>query len=316
MEIFMKVGIIDMGTNTFHLVIVEVANGHFDFVYRDKRAVRLGKGGINEGYITEDARNRALAALEAFKQVLDHHGVSEIHVTATSAVRNAKNGPDLVADIRKKTGLEVTVISGIEEAEYIYFGVTEALEIGREPALIMDIGGGSIEFIIGNSREAWWKQSFEIGGQRLMELFHENDPITPREIENIERYLAEQLDSLFASCAEFKPKTLIGSSGTFDTLSDIHTHNGGKSRDVHSTEYPLTLDGFSHIHQQLLTKSRKERLAMPGMIELRVDMIVVASILIQFLVRKLNIEKIRVSAYALKEGVMLHHLKTKGEISS
>jgi len=303
-----------MGTNTFHLVIVEVVDHEFDFIYREKRAVKIGKGGINKGFITKEAMKRAVDTLVDFDSILNEYNVSEIHATATSAVRNAKNGEKLVTEISKKTSISPVIISGLEEAEFIYFGVTQAMEIGKEPALIMDIGGGSIEFIIGNSDQIFWKESFEIGGQRLLDKFHKTDPIKESEIAGIESFLEKQLQPLFVACAKFEPVSLIGSSGTFDTLSDIFTHTQNQIREEGSTEYPLSKEGFLSIHKELISKVKKERLAIPGMIEMRVEMIVVASVLINYLLRRLTIDSLRVSAYALKEGVMLHHINTNQEL--
>ena len=312
----MKMGIIDMGTNTFHLIIVEVDDEDFKFLHREKRSVRLGKDGISEGLITTTAMTRAIDTLVDFKQILEEHQVSDVYATATSAVRNAANGEELVDKIEAATGIKTTIISGLQEAEFIYFGVTQALDIGKEPALIMDIGGGSIEFIISTSDEILWKESFEIGGQRLQDQFHAHDPIAPQEIRSIEEFLEVKLERLFSMCKEYSPKTLIGSSGTFDTLSDIYSNASGIQRAEGATEYPLDIEGFEDIHQQLIQKIRAERLAIPGMIEMRVDMIVVASVLLHFLIKKLDLTSLRVSAFALKEGVLLHHIRSKNEMIS
>ena len=312
----MKMGIIDMGTNTFHLIIVEVDDDNFKFLYREKRSVRLGKDGISKGFITDAAIARAVDTLKDFKKVLEEYAIADVQATATSAVRNAKNGPELVDKITDATGIKTTIISGEAEAQFIYFGVTQALTIGEKPSLIMDIGGGSIEFIIGTSEETLWKESFEIGGQRLQDQFHHHDPIASTEITAIENFLEDKLQRLFEMCQKYNPKTLIGSSGTFDTLSDIYSHASGINREEGATEYPLDIEGFQKIHNQLISKVRVERLAIPGMIEMRVEMIVVASVLLHFLINRLQLQALRVSAFALKEGVLLHHVRSKKEMIS
>lgn len=301
----MRVAVIDMGTNTFHLIVVEVANNDFKIIYREKTAVKIGENGINRGMITDEAAERALTALHKFKVVLEQEDAQEVYATATSAIRNAANGEALVARIAQETGIQARIISGDDEAEYIYFGVKKALKIGHEPALIMDIGGGSIEFIIGTDSEILWKQSFEIGGLRMVERFQQHDPILFDEIAAVERYLDSHLQPLFRICQQYQPKVLIGSSGTFDTLSDIHCLENGIDRPENATEYPLTMQAFYDIYQELIHKNREQRLSIPGMIPLRVDMIVVASILIRLVLEKLRLSSIRVSAYALKEGVLL-----------
>ncbi|MFT7283188.1 MAG: exopolyphosphatase/guanosine-5'-triphosphate,3'-diphosphate pyrophosphatase, partial [Cyclobacteriaceae bacterium] len=288
-----------------HLMIVEINGGDFTVLYKEKAAVRLGKGGINKGLITEDAWERAISTLIRFTKVIEDHEAAEIFATATSAVRNAGNGQELVDAIKATTGIDTRIISGLEEASYIYYGVQKALDIGDEPALIMDIGGGSIEFIIANMTEVYWLESFEIGGQRMMEIHHQNDPITDHEIKNLEEYLSSNLIRLFEAVEKFKPTTLIGSSGTFDTLSEIYQNKTGTSVGAEATEFPFTIAAFKDIFQDLVVKSRKERLDIAGMIPLRVDMIVVASVLINFIIKSFDIQSIRVSAYALKEGVLL-----------
>ncbi|MEQ8470886.1 MAG: Ppx/GppA phosphatase family protein [Marinoscillum sp.] len=304
----MKVAVIDMGTNTFHLIIVEVQKDDFRIVFREKTAVKIGEKGINHGMITDEAIVRALKALHRFNEVIEEEKVEQVFATATSAIRNARNGEDLVKQIKKETGIETRIISGLEEAEFIYYGVKKALRIGSEPALIMDIGGGSIEFIIGSEEEIFWKQSFEIGGQRMVEKFQRHDPMLKEEKLELKDYLESNLVELFEEVERYKPKTLIGSSGTFDTLSDIYRLKDDMEKAPDTTEYPLTLTAFDQIFQELLIKTKDERLQIPGMIPLRVDMIVVACVLIDYIIDKLSIQDIRVSAYALKEGVLLNTL--------
>lgn len=294
-----------MGTNTFHLMMVNVSGEKFRVTYREKIAVKIGEKGINQGFITDEAIERALATIRTFHHEIKAQGVDEIFATATSAIRNAKNGHELIARIEEETGIKARIISGLEEAELIYFGVSKALVIGDEPALIMDIGGGSIEFIIGTTKEILWKQSFELGGQRLLEIFHHHDPIVPEEINALENYLLVKLEELFDACAIHKPKTLIGSSGTFDTLSEIYQRKSGIILNEEMTEYPFSLEAFEKIFHEIIEKKREKRLAIPGMIAMRVDMIVVAAVLIKFIIDSLSISSMRVSAYALKEGVLL-----------
>ncbi len=301
----MKVGIIDMGTNTFHLLIADVRDHDFTILFKEKLLVKIGEGGISHGYITEEATQRALKALHRFKEVLDTEQTDTVFATATSAIRNAKNGLEITKVMEKETGIEVRIISGDEEAETIYYGVKKAIAMSDETMLIMDIGGGSIEFIIGNQSDIFWKRSFEIGGQRLIDQFHAHDPILPEEVISLQSYLGMNLEPLFAACKEYKPETLIGSSGTFDTLSEIYMLENKIEKNPLGTEFPFTLEAFESIYEKMIAFNRQERMAVPGMIEMRVDMIVVASILIHFLNQKLGIKNIRVSAYALKEGVLL-----------
>ena len=300
-----KVGVIDMGTNTFHLIIAAVREEGFQLLYREKVAVRLGKGGISKGLIQPDAWERAVRTLKHFKEVLDRHQIPEVHATATSAIRNARNGRDLAADIWKRTGITVNIISGAREAELIFLGVSKAMDLGSDLSLIMDIGGGSVEFILCDAQGPKWLRSFEVGAQRLLDMFHATDPISPEEVGKLEAFLDQQLEPLLDACQEQEPTVFVGSSGTFDTLSDIYLAETNQVKGEGLTEYPLPLSHYLKIHEELVHLSRAERLKIPGMIEMRVDMIVVASCLINWLFKRIgSLHTMRVSAYALKEGIL------------
>ncbi|UII34836.1 exopolyphosphatase [Fulvivirga ulvae] len=299
-----NIGIIDCGTNTFHLLIVRQDDSQFQMLHKEKVSVRIGKGGINQNQILPDAIERATNTIRHFSDILDKFATDRIFAFATSAFRNAANGEEARKAILDKTGIDIKIISGVEEAELIFRGVNFALDIGDKPALIMDIGGGSVEFIIGQRNKIFWKQSFEIGAQRLLDLFHTTDPIQSEEITGLENYLRSNLGELLEHIKKYQTDTLIGSSGTFDTLSDIYCEQRSIIKDEDASEVPLSLEGYFRIHHDLLTMTRDERMAIPGMIEMRVDMIVVASCLINFLLKQHHFREIRVSTYALKEGVL------------
>jgi exopolyphosphatase/guanosine-5'-triphosphate,3'-diphosphate pyrophosphatase len=306
----MKIAIIDMGTNTFHLMLTEVTSSKYEIFHKERVAVKIGEKGINKGQIKPDAWDRAITTLIDFKKKVDDRGITKIFATATSAIRNASNGEELSNEIEKQTGIEIEIISGEKEANLILLGVRKALHLGKEKNLIMDIGGGSIEFILANNEHTFWLKSFEIGGQRLVEKFHHHDPIISDEISNLHAYFKSELEDLSEQCKLHKPQTLIGCAGTFDTLSDIYCATINKTNDQFQSEYPLPLDAFTDIFEDLLKKSRNERLAIPGMIEMRVDMIVVACLLVDYIIQTMNIKNLRVSAYALKEGVLFDSIES------
>jgi exopolyphosphatase/guanosine-5'-triphosphate,3'-diphosphate pyrophosphatase len=304
----MKIAIIDMGTNTFHLLVAEIETQGFKILVQEGIPVKIGVGGINRGIITEAAIGRALEALKKFKEDLDELAIAKVFAFGTSALRNAKNGTEVVFKIRETTGIETQVISGDEEATYIYRGVNLALNLGKEKSLIMDIGGGSVEFIIGNGEEIFWKQSFEIGAQRLLEKFQKHDPILTAEIDELNLYFRERLVPLLEAISFHKPEILAGSSGSFDTMSEIYCIQSGIEL-KNSPETPLTQEAFENIYKDLIAKNRQERMQIPGMIEMRVDMIVVASCLIKFILSQFSFKEIRVSSYSLKEGVLASLVK-------
>ncbi len=296
----MKKAIIDLGTNTFHLMIFEGKN----VLFKTSIASKIGQGGINQNIITVDGIKRALTVLNTFKQKLIEFEVDFANVFAfgTSAIRNANNQEEFIEKVKNETQITVTVIDGDKEAELIYKGVSNAVKIDKN-ALIVDIGGGSVEFILCNPEKTLWKRSFEIGGQRLMEKFMKKDQISQTEISRLEEYLRIELLPLTNAVHQYQPEVLIGSSGSFDTLNDMFCWR--KTGDFAHTDlvgfdYPIS--EFWIAFEQLIFANHEERMKIGGMIPLRVDMIVVAVCLIKFVLQTYNIKEIKISNYALKEG--------------
>jgi exopolyphosphatase/guanosine-5'-triphosphate,3'-diphosphate pyrophosphatase len=306
----MQTAIIDMGTNTFHLLVASWNATDYRILHRERVPVRVGVGGINQNVITAEGIDRAVGALILFKEKIDELGVANVFAFGTSALRNANNSKEVISRIRAATGIDTRVISGDEEAQFIYEGVNLALKFGQEKSLVVDIGGGSVEFIIGNAEKVFWKQSFEIGAQRLLEQFHKHDPILSSEIDLVVNHYRKILHPLFDAMQTYQPRILAGSSGTFDTLSEIFCHQSGIIP-ADAPETPLTIDAFYKIYREIISKNRFERMKIPGMIDMRVDMIVVASCLVKFLLDHFEFNQIRVSSFSLKEGVLAALMKGK-----
>ncbi len=299
-----KAALIDMGTNTFHLLLVEINGVGFKTIYKEKIAVKLGQGGISQNQLAPEAQKRAFHTLKHFKNLIDGEHIDQVFAFATSAVRNAENGAEFVEKVREDIGIHINVISGEQEAQLIYEGINLSGSLNGHTNLMMDIGGGSVEFIIGTSQEVFWKRSFEIGGQRLLDAFHYHDPILPEEVEKLEAYCQEKLQPLIEAIQLYKPTGLVGASGTFDTLTDIYFESMLQCKLTGQHVFELPTVDFERIFQLLKTKNRSQRLQIPGMIPMRVDMIVVASCLIEFILRYVPVEAIVCSHYSLKEGAV------------
>lgn len=298
----MRTAIIDLGTNTFHLLIVEGS----ETIFKTSIPAKIGMGGISQGVISEEGIQRALIVLRNFRETIDNQSVSieNVFATGTSAIRNAGNKEEFIQRVLDETGIKIQVISGDEEAELIALGVKQAMSI-PETSMIMDIGGGSVEFIICKDEKIFWKQSFEIGGQRLMDKFMKSDPISMRSVQMMDDFFREKLLPLANACHQYAPKILIGSSGSFDTLIDMqYMKERGQLPASDEVAFEYSLPEFYWAYDELIFKNHAERMMIPGMIELRVDMIVVAMCLIRFIIQTLEIQRIRVSSFALKEGVM------------
>jgi len=302
----MRIAILDLGTNTFNLLIADyTSKDNFQILFKTKRSVKLGQNGINEKIITSEAFERGLKALRNHNDLIQKHNVEKTFAFATSAIRNAKNGSDFVAAIKLEFNIEVTVITGENEAELIYYGVKQAVNLTSEKVLILDIGGGSNEFIIANNNEIFWKQSFNLGIARLIEKFPPSNPIKKEEIETIHIYLEATLDSLFEALNTYPITTLVGASGSFDTLRRLNSKTYEAPDTIRDIPfYEISIEKYLELHKILINSTTEERIQMKGLELMRVEMIVLASIFINFIVSKAKIKRLIQSDYALKEGVI------------
>ncbi|MCX6274378.1 MAG: Ppx/GppA phosphatase family protein [Bacteroidetes bacterium] len=308
----MKLAILDLGTNTFHLLIVEVNRDRtFKKIFKSKIVVKLGEGAIQEKYIADVPFARGLNALNHYAGIIEKHKADKIYAFATSGIRSAKNGKEFVRFVKEETGIKIDVITGNREAELICYGVRGCVSMGDEKHLIMDIGGGSTEFIIANDKKIFWKQSFDIGASRLLESFKPSNPIINAEVKRLEKFLIDVIKPLEKALKRFPVKTLIGSSGSFDTLAEM---SGWKfhRRDVlkNITTLNFNLDEFQKLHSLLLKSTIQQRMKMKGLIKMRVDMIVIASICTNLILNRYKLEKMILSKYALKEGALWQIIST------
>jgi exopolyphosphatase/guanosine-5'-triphosphate,3'-diphosphate pyrophosphatase len=299
----MITAILDFGTNTFNLLIAERKERGFTILLSSKQPVKLGRGGIQVNMITPDAKERGFIAIQNHMEVIRNYEVDDIRAFATSAIRNASNGEEFIEEVYRRFGFRTRIIPGDREAELIYKGVRQAVKLGEENSMILDIGGGSIEFIICNKQGIVWKKSFELGMARLLELFTLSDPITNEEIRALESYFMEELTPLLEVVKQVKPRTLIGASGSFDTFQAIIRLRKGLDSDQFFGR-EISLKDYNKLHKILVRSSREERAAMPGMEPVRVEMIVAATIFVSFVIRACQISHLHHSEFALKEGVI------------
>lgn len=300
----MRVAIIDTGTNTFQLLIIEKEGSSFTEVFSTKQPVKLGEAGITSKIISDAAFEHGLNVLKEFKTLCDQHQAPKIIAIGTAALRNATNATAFIDKVKSETGIEIIIISGDVEAELIWNGVKQSVDLKEDKSLLMDIGGGSVEFIIANAEKVFWKQSFDIGGALLLEKFQPSDPVTTDTIKTLETFFDKELLTLYQACQLNMPVQLIGSSGTFDTFTDLIHAQYELPTIPGTTFFEYDMEHYRQVHDQLLKSTHDERLAMKGMTAFRADMIVIASILLTFVLRKLGIKKLTASTYAVKEGIL------------
>lgn len=297
-----RIAVIDLGTNTFHILVKDFFDdGRSEQVYRFKTFVKLAEKGIET--IHPGSYQRGLDTLKKYGEKISELEVDEVYAIGTAALRTASNGDEFVREVKEQTGIEAKLISGASEAELITRGVRSSIPFSEETYLIMDIGGGSVEFIFANDKEIFWLKSFPIGAAVIKNRFHKKDPISFKEIDELKAFIKETLQEVFEVGKKLNPTRLVGASGTFDTLVDLYFYPLGRTRGAESSYHPISNCLFFDLMESILIKDLNQRKAMPGMPEQRSDMIVVASILIDVVISELKLEAIIQTDYAMKEGI-------------
>lgn len=298
--------VIDMGTNTFHLLIGEVKGNSPNIIFKKTIAVKLGDGGgIGKGEIIPEAYQRGLDTLKEFKSDIDQFGVKNIKATATAAIRDAVNGKSFIDEVYQLTQIKVDIISGQEEATYIYNGVKAAGTLTDEKALIIDIGGGSTELIIANQHQIFWKESYRIGAARLLNDFYHSDPIASSDILDLNKHLQKVLTSFWEAYLEYRPTILIGTAGSFDSFKEITLFNE-INHGAELINYEFQNNQFLELLGKIIKSTHKERSQLSGLIPLRVNMILMSSLLVKLILDKTEINSVISCSYSLKEGILFN----------
>lgn len=300
----MRISVIDMGTNTFNLLITEHHNTEFKILYSDKTPVKLGQKTEDNHFISKSKIDKIINALSDFLNKIKKYNVDKTIIVATSSIRTAQNQKEVLDAIKNTLGIDVQVIDGEKEAELIYYANKYAVKMNDEKHLIMDIGGGSTEFIIANQHKIFWKKSFLLGMARLIDEIKPHDPIQTSDIESLFSYLDKSLYLLKENINIHQPEILVGSSGVFDSVVEMIESN---IRPLNKTESycEITKEDFYTIYHQILPLSYIERLKFKGLIEMRADMIVMSFLLIDYVLKNYGLDRFKISFYSLKEGVAI-----------
>ena len=295
--------VVDCGTNTFNLLVRDVRTS--ELVWSTKLPVKLGLGGLTNGRLAPEAMERGVHALKLFRAAAQHLGVERLWAFATSGVRSTENGVEFAERAEREAGVPLNVISGLQEAAFIYAGVRQAIPAAREPVLVMDIGGGSTEFVVGSGSDVLWSLSLPLGVTRLREQFQPNDPLTESDLTALYAHLNQQLQPVFAAVEQYRPQQLIGSSGSFDTLYDLWALANGRPALVPGQTYAEWPAGaLEPLFEQLLRTTVAERLNLKGMVAMRADTLHLSPLQIAPILQKLPpATPIGLSTFALKEGV-------------
>lgn len=314
------VAAIDIGTNSIHMVIVKVEPSlpSFSIVTKEKDTVRLGDRDPDTGNLTEEAMARSLATLQRCKDLADSLNVRQIVAVATSATREARNGIQFLQRIKQEVGISVNLISGQEEARRIYLGVLSGMDFEDRPHVIIDIGGGSTELVLADSKEPRFLSSTKVGAVRLTQDFVTTDPISKQELAVIQAYVRGMLerstDSIWASLQLNENPRLIGTSGTIETLAAIDAMDKHGSVPNPLNGYTLKRDDLEKIVKKLAAMSYEERYEVSGISDRRAEIIVPGAIILLEAMKMLKLEEITICERALREGIIVDWMLNNGLI--
>ncbi|MBL7995561.1 Ppx/GppA family phosphatase [bacterium] len=303
---------IDIGTNSFHLVIVEILpDGNVKILDRAKENVRLGSGGKDMKTITPDATARGITALKHFVEIARSYK-APIRAVATSAVREALNQNEFVKKVHARTGITVEVVSGFEEARLIYLGVLQALPVFEKKVLCLDIGGGSVEYLVGSKGEALYANSLKIGCIRLTERFFSKSSLKDKDIKACREHIVGFISPVAREIKKYRYEFAIGSSGTIQNIANIIRAMRGEIVSLQVNNFSFTKNELNKVVKILLrARTDAQRSQIPGLDPKRVDIIVAGALVLQESFSLLRIRKLTVSEFALREGIIYDYLKSR-----
>ncbi|XHU96692.1 MAG: Ppx/GppA family phosphatase [cyanobacterium endosymbiont of Rhopalodia gibba] len=307
---------IDIGTNSIHMVVVEIDKTllTFTIISREKDTVRLGEREVKTRKLTEEAIKRAIASLKRCKDLATSLKVEHIVAIATSATREAPNGQDFIQRVLLEVGIQVDLISGYEEARRIYLGVLSGMDFQDRPHVIIDIGGGSTEIILADVHEPRFLSSIKVGAVRLTEELITTDPLSETEFTNLRAYargmLEHPIDELRRKLGNNEQPQLVGTSGTIETLVTINALQK-------SGEIPSPLQGYRMERKEIKDLVKKfasmtyeERLKVSGMSDKRAEIIVAGGVILMEAMAMLSLDNITICERALREGIIVDWMLT------
>lgn len=302
----MRVAAIDVGSNSIHMIIAQVeSDGRFRVLDRAKEMVRLGQRTLTKGRLSADAMRAGVRTLAAFRTLADRHGVNRIKAVATSAVREAANGGEFIQQVQDEVGLRVKVIPGREEARLIYLGVSHAINLRGAPALLIDVGGGSVEVILVHDGTPVELDSLKIGVSRLSEQFIKSDPPSGKELQKLDAHIAEHLDPILRRAARLGVRRIVATSGTLLSVITIAGHLNKEPPDGHLNNFVVSAGAVRKVRRLVCKADQDARQRIPGLDAKRVELIIPGACIADYVATRLRAKEVIACTWALREGVLL-----------
>src|SRR5688572_8842402 len=306
----MRIAAIDIGTNSVHMIVVRVRQDlSFEIIDREKFMVRLGAGGLDGRALTDEAMNAALQAIATFQRLAQAHDVDEILAVATSATREARNGGEFLARIQRETGIRPRVITGAEEARLIHQAAVYGVDVGSGRAVVIDIGGGSVEITLGTSTSIQLARSFKIGAIRLTERFIKSDPLSERDERRLEKHVLNEIDRHCAQILEAGFDRVIGTSGTILSIGAVVATAARGTPPGELRNLRIAAKQVRRLRKELRTWDLESRLAIPGLDPRRADLVVAGAVLLDTVLRRLDADELTLCDLALREGLILDYVR-------
>src|SRR5688572_25183239 len=306
----MRIAAIDIGTNSVHMLVVRVRHDlSFEVIDREKAMVRLGAGGLDGKALTAEAMSAALQALSKFRRLAESRQVEVLLAAATSATREARNGGEFLARIERDTGIRARVITGIEEARLIHQAAVYGVDVGSARAVVIDVGGGSVEITLGTAADIQLSRSFKIGVIRLTERFVRTDPLSQRDERRMTKHILAEVDRHCEQITTAGFDRVIGTSGTILSLGTVAATmaRGAPPGELRNLRVPAKQ--IRRVRKTVSKLDLEQRLALPGLDPRRADLTVAGAVLLDTLLRRLGAEELTLCDLALREGLVLDYIR-------
>ena len=308
-ELGVRIAALDLGSNSFHLLVAEVRpDGTFVPVLREKEMLRLGDVVARTGRLGEEASERALESVRRFRALCDAAGVEKLVACATAAIREADDGAELVERFRAEAGVDVTVISGREEAALIFRAVQASVLIEPGPALCLDLGGGSLEIVVGDVTAMHWATSVKLGVGRLTAELVRNDPPKPGDLKRLRKRMESVLEPVAEKVEEFGPTLLVGTSGTFGDLAKMTAARETGAVPISVNQLHVTRQALESLHEDLVAQTASQRRKVAGLEARRAELVPAGSLLALVALELFGFDEMVVGDWALREGMVLDAL--------
>lgn len=310
----MNLAAIDIGTNSIHMIIVKVTSKQtYEVLVQEKEMVKLGVGVFANKMLSKKAFHSGIETIKRYVQLADEYGVEDIITAATSATREAKNGREFLDRLIEEVGLSPQMISGKEESRLIFLAVRKAIDLGKHNAMVIDIGGGSTEAVVGNKKEVLFKSSMKLGVLRLLDRVGHQGPLSEKEKEDLRVHIQDTAMKIMTDAKMTGFSKVIGTSGSIRTLGEASLQLNGKNIINTVNAESVKVKDLENIANQLLDLAPEKRSEISGISENRADAIHLGGLLLVELLKMAEVKQLTLSDASLRDGLIIDYIEKNGQ---